>query len=258
MLSFARRCRVLIFFCFCGFTLSAQTGQPPAKAPVPPDAPSSADTQTSTAKNEKQIEKQEQSQRMLGVIPNFGTTSRQNAPPLSPGGKFHLFLKSAFDPVEIAVVGLQAGFSQMEDEFPEYGQGAAGYGKRYGATLADEVSSDFFTGYFYSALLKEDPRYFRLGEGSIKYRLLYSLVQEVDCRRDDGTRGVAWENIFGVLTSGSLSNAYYPPAERGFGLTMSRSAIAVGYGTLGSVVDEFYPDISRRLFHRHDNTAAQK
>jgi len=195
---------------------------------------------------------------MLGVIPNFGTTSRQNAPPLSPGGKFHLFLKSAFDPVEIAVVGLQAGFSQMEDEFPEYGQGAAGYGKRYGATLADEVSSDFFTGYFYSALLKEDPRYFRLGEGSIKYRLLYSLVQEVDCRRDDGTRGVAWENIFGVLTSGSLSNAYYPPAERGFGLTMSRSAIAVGYGTLGSVVDEFYPDISRRLFHRHDNTAAQK
>jgi hypothetical protein len=44
---------------------------------------------------------------------------------------------------------MQAGISQAEDEFPEYGQGASGFGKRYGATLADEVSSSFFTDEFY-------------------------------------------------------------------------------------------------------------
>ena len=65
---------------------------------------------------------------------------------------------------------MQAGISQAEDEFPEYGQGA-GFGKRYGATLADEVSSSVFTDYFYPVLFKEDPRYFRLGERSIKHRL---------------------------------------------------------------------------------------
>lgn len=78
---------------------------------------------------------------MLGVLPQFGVTSRQDAAPLTPREKFHLFSKSAFDRVSIGVAGLQAGLSQGENEFPAYGQGAAGYGKRFGAALADEVDS---------------------------------------------------------------------------------------------------------------------
>jgi hypothetical protein len=246
------------FFLFCALALPAKTAPPPATVTQPAAASSSsAQTPPSNSSQEERIEKQEQSQRMLGVIPNFGTTSRHDAPPLSPGAKFHLFYKSAFDPVELSVVGLQAAVSQAEDEFPEYGQGAAGFGKRYGSTLADEVSSGFFTNYFYSVLLKEDPRYFRLGEGPIKHRIGYALWQEVDCHSDGGGRSIAWENILGAFTAGGLSNAYYPPAERGFGLTMSRSAISLGYGSLGGLVDEFYPDISHWLFHRHDQTVAQ-
>ena len=237
-----KRYTILAFVLLTGAYLPGQTSDGPA--------PKSSE--------EKEIERQEQSQRMLGVIPQFGTTSRNNAPPLTAGEKFHLFRKSAFDPVELTVVGLQAGISQAEDEFPEYGQGAAGFGKRYGATLADEVSSGFFSNFFYPVLLKEDPRYFRLGEGSIRHRTGYALLQEVDCRRDRGSRGFCWENVFGALTAGSLSNAYYPPAERGLGLTMSRSAIAVGYGSLGGLVDEFYPDINHWLFHRHEKRLVQR
>ena len=229
-----------VTICFLLSSISVCAQNPP---PAATSAPKSAD--------EQKIEKQEQSQRLLGVIPNFGTTSRSDASPLSPKAKFRLFYKSAFDPVELSVVGLQAGLSQANDEFPEYGQGAAGFGKRYGATLADEVSSGFFGNYFYPVLLKEDPRYFRLGKGSIKRRLGYALLQEVECHTDTGGRSFAWDNVLGAFTSGGLSNAYYPQAERGFGLTMSRSAIAIGYGSLGGLVDEFYPDISHWLFHRH-------
>lgn len=200
------------------------------------------------------ILKKEQSQRILSVIPNFGTTDRRTPPPLTPAQKFHLFRKSAFDPVELGVTGMQAGISQAEDEFPEYGQGAEGYAKRFGATLADEVSSSFFTDYFYPVIFKEDPRYFRLGEGSVGHRLVYALKQEVICHTDKGGRNPSWENAFGAVTSGALSNAYYPPSDRGFGLTMSRSGISAAYGTLGAVVDEFYPDIHHWLFHRHEPT----
>ena len=240
---YLRSYAVLIVFFFCAAALRAQNS-PPAPAPSAKTA------------DEQEIEKREQSQRMLGVIPNFGTTSRHNAAPLSGKAKFRLFYKSAFDPVELSLVGMQAGLSQAEDEFPEYGQGAAGFGKRYGATLADEISSNFFANYFYPVLLKEDPRYFRLGEGSIKRRLGYALLQEIDCRTDKGGRSFAWENVLGAFSSGGLSNLYYPQAERGFGLTMSRSAIAIGYGSLGGLVDEFYPDISHWLFHRHQKHAA--
>jgi len=209
------------------------------------------------SKRENQIEKEEQSERMLGVIPQLGTTNRQNAPPLRPPEKFHLFLKSAFDPAEFGVVGLQAAISQSTNEFPEYGQGAPGYGKRYGATLADEVSAGFWANYFYPVLLKEDSRYFRLGEGTIKHRIRHALLQEVICHTDKSERSFAWENILGAFTAGSVSNLYYPPAERGFGLTMSRSAIAIGYGSLGALVDEFYPDIARKLSHHHEKVSAQ-
>ena len=80
--------------------------------------------------------------------------------------------------------------------------------------------------------------------------------QEVECHTDKGGRSFAWGNILGAFTAGGLSNAYYPPAERGFGLTMSRSAIAIGYSSLGGIVDEFYPDISHWLFHRHQKQSA--
>lgn len=188
---------------------------------------------------------------MLGVVPQFTVTSRQNAPPLTPAEKFHLFAKSTFDPATLGAVGLQAAISQAENEFPEYGQGAAGYGKRYGASLADEVSSGFFGGFVYSTLLKEDPRYFRLGQGTFRNRFVYSLEQVLICHTDKGVKSFNYQNVLGAFTSGGISNAYYPANERGFGLTMTRSGIALLYGGMGNMVDEFWPDVSRRLFSKH-------
>lgn len=257
----------------------AQTPQtPPSEAqqqsaPTPSPRPETKNTQGKVPKSEeeKQIERKEQSQRMLGVLPQFGVTSRQNAPPLTPHEKFHLFFKSAFDPAAIGVVGFQAALSQAQDEFPAYGQGAVGYGKRFGASLADEVSSGFWSNFAYPVLLKEDPRYFRLGEGGFSHRFLYSVKQEFVCHTDRGGRSFGISNVLGAVTSGAISNLYYPgnsvirtipatattPAipvyenDRGVALTLSRTAIALGYGTIGGLFDEFWPDIHHRLFERH-------
>lgn len=203
------------------------------------------------------MQKKEQSQRILGVAPLFGST-RQNARPLTTGEKFHLFAKSSFDPFEYAAAGFQAGLGQATNEFPGYGQGASGYFKRYGASVADQVSSNFFSNFAYPVVLKEDPRYFRLGEGSIKHRIGYSLAQEFVCRTDSGGRSFNFSNVFGAFTSGGISNIYYPQTDRGFGLTMSRSAISLLYGSAGGLVDEFWPDIDRKLFHHHPKETSAK
>jgi hypothetical protein len=217
-----------------------------------PNAPT-PQTQPTPPLTEKEMQKQEQSQRILGVAPLFGMTSRMNAPALTSGEKFNLFVKSSFDPFVYVAAGLQAGLSQAENEFPGYGQGAAGYGKRYGATLADEVNSNFQSNFVYPVLLKEDPRYFRLGHGSITHRILYSLAQEFWCHKDKGGQGFNWSNVLGGFTSGAMSNIYYPSTDRGVGLTISRSTIALGYGSVGGLVDEFWPDIRDHLFHKHSN-----
>ena len=227
----------------------------PEKAPGSPSAqpgsPQKPDNR-SQADQEKELQKKEQSQRILGVVPYFGVTSRRNAAPLTTGQKFRLFAKSSFDPFEYAASGLQASLGQATNEFPGYGQGAAGYGKRYGASLADQVSSSFFANFVYPTLLKEDPRYFRLGQGSIKRRIAYSLAQEFVTVTDKGTRRFNFSNVLGAFSSGGLSNVYYPQTDRGFSLTMSRSAISLLYGSAGGLVDEFWPDIKRKLFHHHD------
>src|SRR5579883_2684632 len=149
-------------------------GQPTASQPAQSDA---AQQKPQSEKSEEEVRKQEESQRVLGIMPQFSVTSRKDAKPLTPGEKFHLFAKSAFDPYEFGLAGLQAGIDEAEDEFPEYGNGAQGLAKRYAADFGDTVSSGFFSNFFWPVLLKEDPRYFRLGEGTIKHRFVYALGQ---------------------------------------------------------------------------------
>lgn len=226
-----------VVFLFMISTLLAQQN--------PPAAPSAS-------QSEEEIEKKEQSQRILGVVPMFGVTSRKDAPPLTPKQKFHLFVKGEIDPFQWFAVGMQAGIGQATNEFPQYGQGAAGYGKRYGATLADSVSSGFFANFVYPVLFKQDPRYFRLGEGTFKHRFAYSLAQEFVCHKDSGGRSFNFANMLGAVTAGGISNSYYPPNDRGFGLTMSRAGISLLYGSAGGLIDEFWPDIQRKVFHKKD------
>ena len=237
-------CRLIALLTILCVSVSA-TPQQASQAPATPQDPV----------QEKKIEKKEQSRRMLG-LPQFTVTDRENAPPLTPKGKFHLFYKTAFDPAEFVVVGLQAGISQAQNSFPAYGQGAEGYSKRYGAAFADQATSGFFADFFYPVLFKEDPRYFRLGEGSVKHRVGYALSQIVIAHKDKGGRSFNCSNALGALSAGGISNAYYPQADRGFGLTLNRAGISLLYGSVGALGSEFWPDIDRKLFHRHPKATA--
>ncbi len=199
---------------------------------------------------EKQIEKKEQSQKMLGVVPMFGVTDRHDAPPLTTGGKFHLMLKTFQDPFIYIIVGVQAGLGQASNSFEGYGQGFQGYAKRYGANFTDSADSNFWANFIYPVIFKQDPRYFRLGEGSFKKRFWYSMEQEFVARQDSGRRNFHFSNVLGAFTAGTISNAYYPQEDRGAGLTASRAAISLFYGALGNIGVEFWPDIDQRIIHR--------
>jgi hypothetical protein len=218
-----------------------------------PQAPSESKKQQdaqSKSERDKRVEEKEQSQRTLGVVPRFGTTDRMDAPPLTTGEKFHLFAKTSFDPATVVIAAAQAGLSQADHQFKGYGQGAAGYGKRFGAAFADQVSAGFFSNFVYPTMFKQDPRYFRKGHGGFPRRFVYSLMQEVICHTDSGGRAFNTSTVLGAFTSGAISNAYYPSDDRGFKLTMSRSGLAVAYASAGNLFSEFWPDISRKLHHK--------
>jgi hypothetical protein len=148
-----------------------------------PTAPDSHPGQTQSEESEHEKAKQElheeEHQRILGVVPNFNTVNDPNAPPLTAGEKFQLAFHSGLDPFQLVLAGLDAGISQWRDDFPGYGLGAQGYGKRFGAAYADQLSSVFWGNALFPSLLHQDPRYFRKGNGTMSSRFFYAVSTAV-------------------------------------------------------------------------------
>jgi hypothetical protein len=193
---------------------------------------------------EEQI-KIEEKQRVLGVLPNFYVSYIPNAVPLTAKQKFKLAWKTVTDPFTFVFVGGAAGVEQAQNHFAEYGQGAKGYGKRFGAGYADAVSGTFIGGAIFPSLLKQDPRYFYKGTGSKQSRALYAIANALICKGDNGRWQANYSNILGSLAAGGISNLYYPAQDRnGLGLTFENGALGIGATAVSNLFQEF---VIRRL-----------
>ncbi len=188
---------------------------------------------------EEQI-KVEEKQRVLAVIPNFYVTYVPNAAPLDAKQKFSLAWKTVIDPFTFVVVAGAAGVEQWQNHFAGYGQGAQGYGKRFGAGYADTVTGTFIGEAILPSLLKQDPRYFYKGTGSTASRFAYALANALICKGDNGRWQPNYSNIGGSLAAGGLSNLYYPKQDRnGADLTFENAAIGIGATGIANLFQEF-------------------
>ena len=183
--------------------------------------------------------KDEERQRVFGIIPNFYVTYDPHPVALTPKQKFELAWKTTVDPVTFGIVGAIAGVQQAQNAFSGYGQGAQGYGKRYGAAYADLAAGTFIGSAIFPALLKQDPRYFYKGTGSKRSRILYAIANSVICKGDNGRWQPNYSNILGNIAAGGISNLYYPSQNRGAALTFENAAIGVGATGAANLVEEF-------------------
>ena len=185
-----------------------------------------------------QIKAQEE-QRVLAVFPNFYTSYIWNAAPLNTRQKFSLSTRDLLDPVSLVGVAATAGLQQANNSFAGYGQGAAGYGKRFAAALANNVTGSLLSQAVFPSIFHQDPRYFYQGSGSIKRRLNHALSWVAVVRSDSGRPMPNYSYWLGGLASGALSNLYYPPANRGVGLVFTNFAIGVGIRAGDTIFQEF-------------------
>jgi hypothetical protein len=236
--------------------------QPPPNSatpstPAPQDSSSSqsAAQQPDTEKNkrdkaEQQIKEQE-SQRVLGILPSFNISYRADAVPLTAGEKMKLAFRTSVDPVAFAVATVVAGYHEADDDDPGFGWGAEGFGKRAGAAYLDAFDGTMIGNGFLPALFHQDPRYFRLGHGTATHRILYALFTNVACKGDKSRK---WQpnvsNIGGNIISGAISNYYYPSQNSGIGETLSNGFVVTAEGGFGSLFQEFWPDVSRKFLHK--------
>ena len=190
--------------------------------------------------------KLEEKQRILGVIPNFYVSYDQNAAPLTTKLKFKLALKVSTDPVTIGGVAFVSGLKQAANT-PKYGQGAAGFGKRFGATAADGITDIMIGGAILPSLLHQDPRYFYQGTGSTKSRIRHAILTPFVAKGDNGRWQPNYSSLGGDLASSALANLYYPRSNRGGGLVLSLFAIGTAERIGASLAQEF---ILGKITHR--------
>jgi hypothetical protein len=227
-----------------------------ARTPQTPETPQAPETPEQRKARAAAELKAEESQRMLGILPAFNSVIGGKAEPMTPGQKFHLFFKGIFDPYQFAIVAVDTGLQEAEDSYPGYHHGIPGLLRNYGAAYADDFDGNLFGNAILPSLLHQDPRYFRLGHGTIKRRLWYSITTSVRTKGDDGKWEPNYSNVLGNFIGGAISNVYYPAANRGVELTIDHALTVTAEGSVGALLLEFYPDIAQHYKNRRAQKAA--
>jgi hypothetical protein len=242
-----------------GLLLASPAAAQQALAPLPPSTSTdsrpkpdqeSAGDQNSTSRQQDASPKND---RIFWALPNYLTVENAaHVPPLTIEGKFQLTAKDSFDPVEIPYIGLLAGIGQAQNSEPSYGQGAAGYFKRYGTAFADNTVGNFMTEAIFPSMLHQDPRYFQLGKGGFWRRTGYSFSRLVVTRSDFGQSQFNYSEIAGNAVAAGIATSYHPAQDRSLSNTMTIWATQIMWDGVANEMKEFWPDIHHWLRRKKD------
>jgi hypothetical protein len=189
--------------------------------------------------------------RIYGVLPNNRMTE-ESIPfhPITAKQKIVIAAKDSFDYPVYPTAGLFAVLYQIENQNPSFGQGMAGYAKRFATSYGDQTIGNLMTEGFVPALFHADPRYFRLGQGGKAHRTLYALSQIMVTKMDSGHRTFNFEEWGGNAAAAAISNLYYPDT-RDAPDNVEKLLIQCATDAFSNVLKEFWPDVKRKFGKHH-------
>jgi hypothetical protein len=224
-----------------------------------PDAPSptAADGQQSSSPSPSSDTlapgQGQQTKRILWIVPNFrAVNAGAKLPPQSVKEKFKTGALDSFDYSSFIFVGIQAGISQASNAYPAFRQGAAGYGRYYWHTFADQTDENLWVEGILPVVLRQDSRYYTLGHGGFIKRGIYAVSRTVITRTDSGRETFNASEILGAGTAAGISSAYYPTQYRTWTKIGQRwlTNVLLDFGTFAA--KEFWPDVNGAIFHESD------
>lgn len=237
--------------------LQAQDPAPTPASPVPVTniVPTSPAAPVVVGKGQEEVPGQPgviQDKHAFGVLPNYRTAEGSVAySPITWKQKLNIANSDTLDGPSFALAALFSGLSQIEGSEPSFGQGVKGYAHRYGTGLADQIIGNYLTEASMPILFHQDPRYFRMGHGSIIKRTAWAISRSFVARDDSGKWNFNYAEWVGNGIDASIGNAYYPDA-RGFVPTYQRWFTQVGTDTISQVLKEFWPDVKQKFLHKSD------
>ena len=228
--------------------LSQQSADPQSEPVV--SAASSAAGEPAQTTSQAPLDK-----RVFGVLPNYRTANETSAyMPITTKQKFTIASKDSFDYPLVGLAAVIAAWGQLTNQNPSFEQGMAGYGRRVGTAYADQAIGNMMTEAIFPSLLREDPRYFRRGSGTVWSRTYYAATRIFVTRTDSGGKHFNFSEVLGNATGVAISNAYYPD-NRTAADNAEKLAMQLGIDAASQVLKEFWPDIKHKIFDRHKDSA---
>jgi hypothetical protein len=171
----------------------------------------------------------------------------RQAQDLSGSDKIFYSFNEVARPISLLPALYSASYEQLFNTDPKYGHDAGAFGEKFGASMLRSASVRVFSDGLLAAAFHQDPRYYRIGEGSIIRRGLLSAKQSIIRRGDSGNDQFNYSGIGGRAAAAALVVTYYPEPSvtaKVVGLTFA-SSIATDAG--GDLVLEFLPNIIRKF-----------
>jgi len=183
------------------------------------------------------------------LAPDPAAQSAPALPPASVSEKWNFFVSETATPLILVAAVPDAIASQLTRSAPLYGKHfwkKDAFLKRFGATLADDVSQNFFADFVLASAFHEDTRYVRKGPSRRMWpRIGYAISRAVITRTDSGDATFNWANVVGCAMSAGLSNAYYPPMSR----TPAVGAVNWGTNVAGAGLTNLMPEFGSDIGH---------
>lgn len=160
------------------------------------------------------------------------------ARPWTAKDKFIFAARQTIEPINLAPAVISAGYGQYSNDDPKYGTDAAAFGERFGTAIIRQDSYRLLADGFMPILFREDPRYYRSGEGSLARRFGYALAQTFVTRSDSGKTVPNYAGVLGRGVAASLTYAYYPAASANARVVLSTFGTSIAGDAALNVVRE--------------------
>jgi hypothetical protein len=181
--------------------------------------------------------------RAYGVLPNYRTAELSTPfQPLTAKQKMTIAAKDSFDGAVYPTALVMSLIYQAQNSNPSFGQGFKGYAQRAGTAFGDQMIGNMMTEGFMPALMREDPRYFRIAHGSFGHRLWYASTRIIIMPTDSGSKSFNFAEWGGNSVAVGISNFYYRDG-RTWGDNVQRLLVQCGTDSLSNVLKEFWPDV---------------
>jgi hypothetical protein len=142
----------------------------------------------------------------------------------------------------IAGSAASAGIGQLRNRPHEWGQGAAGYFKRFGSSLGQHVLKGSIQ-MGVAAVHHENLRYQRSDRHGFWPRTRYAIRSTfiVPKTNRPGKKTVALGRVSGNLGAGLISRAWQPTSSAGLGAGLATGGIGLGADVGANMAREFWP-----------------